>query len=143
MTSLHHRRARRLPALWVAVMVAGAVFVLGGGSARASCGDWLQGHVPAGTPAVTAEDGSLANADVAPLRLPGNRPCNGPSCGRAPHVPPAPSEAPPTTLDLERDAILAYGCVDPLPGISRMTAIDDPFSASALCGRLDRPPRGV
>jgi len=114
--------------------------LLSGGQVDASCGDWLEGHVPAGSHA--ADWGGPAS-DLTPLRPPGQRPCNGPSCGRAPHVPHAPYETPTVPLDLERDAILAHGAPDPIPGTTRMTAIEEPLLPSALRGRPERPPRTV
>jgi len=110
-------------------------------SAEASCGDWLVGHdMPAQASEVS--DGSPSSsaprpADAAPRR----RPCNGPSCGRAPVAPLAPSEFPTTPLDLDRDALLS----DLVP-VDATTAgvwlvIDEPLSIPAVSGPPERPPR--
>lgn len=120
------------------------VVMLCGSNLEASCGDWLEGHVPldaANSLSAAPAGGPLAGA--LPFHLPGKRPCNGPSCGRAPHQPLAPSEAPATTLDLERDAILVLTHDDASIARRLAWAIGDLAPLSAFSGRLDRPPRGA
>lgn len=142
MTPPRHRRVRRLPALLLGGIVAAMALVVGGGSAQASCGDWLDGHGPAGVHGVTAGL-DAPRSDVTPLHPPGKRTCNGPSCGGAPHLPPVSPDVPAIQLDLERDAILARDAPDPDPGAARMPAVGEPRSTAALRGRPERPPRGV
>lgn len=109
-------------------------------SAQASCGDWLVGHdMPAHSPAVTADEApDAATAKLAqPLR---RRPCNGPSCGRAPVAPLAPSEAtsPP---DLERAALLSNLAPVEASTAGAWLALDEPLLIPAVFGPPERPPR--
>lgn len=109
-------------------------------SAQASCGDWLVGHdMPAHSPDVTSgEADDAATAKLAqPLR---RRPCNGPSCGRAPVAPLAPSEAssPP---DLERAALLSNLAPVEASTAGAWLALDEPLLIPAVFGPPERPPR--
>ncbi|MEI8368541.1 MAG: hypothetical protein WCJ31_08905 [Planctomycetia bacterium] len=109
-------------------------------SAQASCGDWLVGHdMPAHSPDVTsgkADDDDAAEPGQ-PLR---RRPCNGPSCGRAPVAPLAPSEAtsPP---DLERAALLSNLAPVEASTAGAWLALDEPLLIPAVFGPPERPPR--
>ena len=109
-------------------------------SAQASCGDWLVGHdMPAHSPDVTsgeADDAATAKPGQ-PLR---RRPCNGPSCGRAPVAPLAPSEAtnPP---DLERAALLSNLAPVEASTAGAWLALDEPLLIPAVFGPPERPPR--
>ena len=110
-------------------------------SAQASCGDWLVGHdMPAHAPEMAAGDADAA-AVAKPAEAPRRRPCNGPSCGRAPVAPLAPSEAPTTPLELDRAALLSD-----LPPVEASIAgawlvLDEPLSIPAVSGPPERPPR--
>ena len=109
-------------------------------SAQASCGDWLVGHdMPAPSPDVTSgEADDAATAKLArPLR---RRPCNGPSCGRAPVAPLAPSEAtsPP---DLERAAVLSSLAPVEASTAGAWLALEEPLLIPAVSGPPERPPR--
>ena len=129
---------RALPAAFALCMAA-----FFGPSAEASCGDWLEGHAAPGVHERALVNGPGPASDAAPLRLPGNRPCNGPSCGRSPHVPLVPSEAPAASPDLERDAIIVAPPVDASAAPRRLVAVDDLSLPSAVSGRPERPPRAV
>ena len=111
-------------------------------SAQASCGDWLVGHdMPAHSPAVTANeapDAATANKLAQPLR---RRPCHGPSCNRAPVAPLAPSEAPTSTPDLERAALLSDLAPVEASTAGAWLALDEPLLIPAVFGPPERPPR--
>ena len=110
-------------------------------SAQASCGDWLVGHdMPAHSPDVTSgEADDAATAKLAqPLR---RRPCNGPSCGRAPVAPLAPSEAPTSSPDLERAALLSNLAPVEASTAGAWLALDEPLLIPAVFGPPERPPR--
>ena len=110
-------------------------------SAEASCGDWLVGHdLPDHAPQLISAVETGSN-QAKPAEAPRRGPCNGPSCGRAPVAPLAPSEAPTTPPDLDRDALLS----DLVP-VDASTAgvwlvIDEPLSIPAVSGPPERPPR--
>ncbi len=138
--AFHHPVTRFLRSC--GVVVALVLIALGSfQSAQASCGDWLVGHdMPAHASEVTAGDAGETSA-AKPAESPRRRPCNGPSCGRAPVAPLAPSEAPTTPLELDRAALLS----DPTPAeISTAGAwlvLDEPLSIPAVSGPPERPPR--
>jgi hypothetical protein len=109
-------------------------------TAVASCGDWLEGHVVqshavASTPA--AGPSGAADERSAPPR----RACRGPSCGRGPALPFAPTAAPVAPIDHERDAVLTNAGAAVVPGRGIVIPADAPPLASALAERLERPPR--
>ena len=110
-------------------------------SAQASCGDWLVGHdMPAHSPDMTSgEADDIASAKLAPpLR---RRPCNGPSCGRAPVAPLSPSEAPTNAPDLERAAVLSNLAPVEASTAGAWLALDEPLLIPAVFGPPERPPR--
>jgi hypothetical protein len=110
-------------------------------SAQASCGDWLVGHdMPAHAPDVTAGDAG-ETAAAKPAQAPRRRPCNGPSCGRAPVAPLAPSEAPTTPLELDRDGLLSDLTPVEISTAGAWLALDEPLSIPAVSGPPERPPR--
>ena len=139
---IHHPLTRFFRSCGIVAIV--AFLALGSiESAQGSCGDWLVGHdMPAHAAEVTGgEAGDSAAAK--PAGTPKRRPCNGPSCGRAPVAPLAPSEAPTTPPDLDRDALLS----DLVP-VDASTAgvwlvIDEPLSIPAVSGPPERPPRAA
>lgn len=136
----HHSVTRFLRSCGLVVVV--ACLALGTfQSAQASCGDWLVGHdMPAHAQEVTAGDvGETASAKPAPA--PRRRPCNGPSCGRAPIAPLAPSEAPTTPLELDRDALLSALTPVEISTAGAWLALDEPLLIPAVSGPLERPPR--
>jgi hypothetical protein len=139
-SALHHPLTRFLRSCGI---VAALVLMALGSfqSAQASCGDWLVGHdMPAHAPDVTAGDvGETASAKPAPA--PRRRPCNGPSCGRAPIPPLAPSEAPTTPLELDRDALLSALTPVEISTAGAWLALDEPLLIPAVSGPLERPPR--
>jgi hypothetical protein len=127
-----------------ALLVLSAVIALGSlESAEASCGDWLVGHdMPAHAAELAGGDNGAAAAEPAgvPAR---RRPCNGPSCGRAPVLPLAPSEAPSAPIDLDRAALFAsLAPVDPATA-GAWLVLDEPLSIPAVSGPPERPPRVV
>lgn len=112
-------------------------------SAKASCGDWLVGHdLPdQGSQLISAVE--TGGNQAKPAEAPRRRPCNGPSCGRAPVAPLAPSDAPTTPLDLDRAALLSS-----LPPVDASAAdawlvVDEPLSIPAVSGPPERPPRAA
>ncbi len=119
-------------------------------SAEASCGDWLVGHgVP--SQAAEADAGNRADAGNAvdagnagaatPTEAPRRRPCNGPSCGRAPVAPLAPSDAPTVPLELDRAALLSSLLPVDASTAGAWLVIDEPLSIPAVSGPPERPPR--
>jgi hypothetical protein len=119
-------------------------------SAEASCGDWLVGHdVPAQAaeadainPADAGNAVDAANAGAAtPTEAPRRRPCNGPSCGRAPVAPLAPSDAPTVPLELDRAALLSSLLPVDASTAGAWLVIDEPLSIPAVSGPPERPPR--
>ena len=121
-------------------------------SAEASCGDWLVGHgVP--SQAAEADAGNRADAGNAvdagnagaatPTEAPRRRPCNGPSCGRAPVAPLAPSDAPTVPLELDRAALLSSLLPVDASTAGAWLVIDEPLSIPAVSGPPERPPRVV
>jgi hypothetical protein len=125
-------------------------------SAEASCGDWLVDHdVPsqaaeadAGNSAdainrVDAENAvDAANAGAAtPIEAPRRRPCNGPSCGRAPVAPLSPSDAPTLPIELDRAALLSSLLPVDASTAGGWLVIDEPLSIPAVSGPPERPPR--
>ena len=110
-------------------------------SAQASCGDWLVGHdMPAHSPDMTSgEADDIASAKLAPpLR---RRPCNGPSCGRAPVAPLSPSEAPTNAPDLGRAAVLSNLAPVEASTAGAWLALDEPLLIPAVFGPPERPTR--
>ena len=119
-------------------------------SAEASCGDWLVGHgVP--SQAAEADAGNRADAGNAvdagnagaatPTEAPRRRPCNGPSCGRAPVAPLAPSDAPTVPIELDRAALLSSLLPVDASTAGAWLVIDEPLSIPAVSGPPERPPR--
>ena len=110
------------------------MFALGmaaGGTAEASCGDWLAGH--GDEPVVENRTGPTSPAI----------PCNGPSCRRSrenlPIAPLSPSrqfEQPERWLTVFEDLSSRPVLVTALPGEVGASAID------GLRPAIDRPPRG-
>ena len=127
------------------IVVVLALIALGSSqSAEASCGDWLVGHdMPSQTAEVDA--GNLADAGKAaasiPIEAPRRRPCNGPSCGRAPVAPLAPSDAPTVPLELDRAALLSSLLPVDASTAGAWLVIDEPLSIPAVSGPPERPPR--
>jgi hypothetical protein len=119
-------------------------------SAEASCGDWLVGHdVPAQAteadainPADAGNAVDAANAGAAtPTAAPRRRPCNGPSCGRSPVAPLAPSDAPTLPIELDRAALLSSLLPVDASTAGAWLVIDEPLSIPAVSGPPERPPR--
>ena len=109
-------------------------------TAQASCGDWLAGHAmeaSAAVPATVLPPSGAADERSAPPR----RACRGPSCGRGPALPFAPTGAPVAPVVHERDAVLASAGAAVVPGRGIVIPADAPPLASALAERLERPPR--
>lgn len=147
--SFHHLQTRCLRVCslqtrflrFCGIVVVLALMALGSfQSAQASCGDWLVGHdMPVHSPEVTG--GEAPDAATAKLaQPPRRRPCNGPSCGRAPVAPLAPSEAtsPP---DLERAAVLSDLAPVEASTAGAWLALDEPLLIPAVFGPPERPPR--
>ena len=113
-------------------------------SSEASCGDWLVGHdMPSQTAEVDA--GNFADAGKAaasiPIEAPRRRPCNGPSCGRAPVAPLAPSDAPTLPIELDRAALLSSLLPVDASTAGAWLVIDEFLSIPAISGPPERPPR--
>lgn len=109
-------------------------------TAQASCGDWLAGHAmeaSAAVPATVLPPSGAADERSAPPR----RACRGPSCGRGPALPFAPTGAPVAPVVHERDAVLPSAGAAVVPGRGIVIPADAPPLASALAERLERPPR--
>jgi hypothetical protein len=123
----------------VAVLV---LIVLGSvQSAQASCGDWLVGHdMPAHAPQLASAAEAGGN-QAKPAEAPRRRPCNGPSCGRAPVAPLAPSEAPTISPDLDRAALLSGLVPVEASTAGAWLAFDEPLLIPAVSGPPERPPR--
>jgi hypothetical protein len=159
-------RARREPGMsrvgcrdLVVAVLATACVAWAVSDARASCGDWLEGHENNGHQSNAwqaadhgatdhgATDQAAATArterEAAPRARPSRGPCRGPSCSkRPPTAPLAPSE-PPHESAGERWCQLVES---PAPmSVSRFAVAmgDEPAPLSACSGRLDRPPRDV
>ena len=113
-------------------------------SAEASCGDWLVGHdVPvqaAEADAINPADAGNAGA-ATPIEAPRRRPCNGPSCGRSPVAPLAPSDAPTLPIELDRAALLSSLLSVDASTAGAWLVIDEPLSIPAVSGPPERPPR--
>jgi len=132
-----------------AVVAACLLLVLAAPRSEASCGDWLEGHGTTRAEAAHAgiEQGTVAPVDAAGDRLvrvplPGRRPCNGPSCGRAPApLPFSPGDAPVVSVDLEGDAMLSSAVVLACQGSTALIEADETLLPAAVCGRPERPPR--
>jgi len=113
-------------------------------SAEASCGDWLVGH---DVPAHAAEADAINPADAGnaaaatPAEAPRRRPCNGPSCGRSPVAPLAPSDAPTLPIELDRAALLSSLLPVDTSTAGGWLVIDEPLSIPAVFGPPERPPR--
>jgi hypothetical protein len=123
------------------------LLVLAGASrAQASCGDWLEGHALDGH-AMEARGGAVTarharpHDSARPMTPPA--PCSGPSCRRAPALPPAPGGAPVTPLDFDSDAVLPAETAPPSPSPALRLFSDLPRLSAALRDRPERPPRGV
>lgn len=113
-------------------------------SSEASCGDWLVDHdVP--SQAAEADAINPANAGNAaaatPIEAPRRRPCNGPSCGRAPVAPLSPSDAPTLPIELDRAALLSSLLPVDASTAGGWLVIDEPLSIPAVSGPPERPPR--
>ena len=113
-------------------------------SSEASCGDWLVGHdVPAQV--AKADAGNAVDAGKAgaatPTEAPRRRPCNGPSCGRAPVAPLAPSDAPTLPIELDRAALLSSLLPVDASTAGAWLVIDEFLSIPAISGPPERPPR--
>ncbi len=113
-------------------------------SSEASCGDWLVGHdVPAQVAkadARNAVDAGKAGA-ATPTEAPRRRPCNGPSCGRSPVAPLAPSDAPTLPIELDRAALLSSLLPVDASTAGAWLVIDEFLSIPAISGPPERPPR--
>lgn len=113
-------------------------------SAEATCGDWLVGH---GVPSQAAEADAGNSADTGnagaatPIEAPRRRPCSGPSCGRAPVAPLAPSDAPTVPIELDRAALLSSLLPVDASTAGAWLVIDEPLSIPAVSGPPERPPR--
>lgn len=128
------------------VVVATAVLLVLAGlacsRAEASCGDWLEGHAAPSVAGRVAEINATAAADgAAPLAHPLQRPCRGPSCGRAPRLPTIPPEPPAVPVELERDAVLPAAAIVSVSGFVVWLVPDEPFSPAAGDDPAERPPR--
>ncbi len=119
-------------------------------SAEASCGDWLVGHdrpsqaaeADAGNRADAGNAVDAANAgEATPIEAPRRRPCNGPSCRRAPVAPLAPSDAPTVPIELDRAALLSSLLPVDASTAGAWLVIDEPLSIPAVSGPPERPPR--
>jgi len=137
--SFHHLQTRFLRSCGIVVVL--ALMALGSfQSAQASCGDWLVGHdMSAHAPEMNAVEAE-ATATAKPAQPLRRRPCHGPSCGRAPVAPLAPSEAtsPP---DLERAAVLSNLAPVVASTAGAWLALDEPLLIPAVSGPPERPPR--
>jgi hypothetical protein len=110
-------------------------------SAHASCGDWLDGHdLPSPAPVVAAGD-AAGTGTAKPATAPRRRPCNGPSCGRAPAAPLVPSEAPTASPDLDRAALISGLVAVPAATAGAWLTFDEPILIPAISGPPERPPR--
>ena len=126
------------------IVVVLALIALGSQSAEASCGDWLVGHdMPSQAAEVDAGNAvDAANAgEATPIEAPRRRPCNGPSCGRAPVAPLAPSDAPTLPIELDRAALLSSLLPVDATTAGAWLVIDEPLSIPAVSGPPERPPR--
>ena len=126
------------------IVVVLALIALGSQSAEASCGDWLVGHdMPSQAAEVDAGNAvDAANAgEATPIEAPRRRPCNGPSCGRAPVAPLAPSDAPTLPIELDRAALLSSLLPVDASTAGAWLVIDEPLSIPAVSGPPERPPR--
>lgn len=122
-----------------------AIIALGSSeSAVASCGDWLVGH-DRPSQAAEADAGNRADAgnagEATPIEAPRRRPCNGPSCRRAPVAPLAPSDAPTVPIELDRAALLSGLLPVDASTAGAWLVIDEPLSIPAVSGPPERPPR--
>jgi len=138
------RPGGRAAAAAVLVIACGA---WGVADARASCGDWLEGHQTAGhvsgvhAAAETAAD--PVAGDAAPASRPARGPCRGPTCSTRPVSTPALPSEPPRDTAGERWCRLAE---PPGPRPEARCAVadaDEPAPRSASAGRLERPPRNA
>ena len=147
-TSSHPARDRHSGGRALAV----AALVIAGGAwaasdARASCGDWLEGHQTAGhvsgVRAAAAPAADPVAAEAAPASRPARGPCRGPSCSKRPVSTPALPSEPPRDTAGERWCRLAEP-PGPRPEARCAVAVaDEPAPRSASAGRLERPPRNA
>ena len=107
-------------------------------SAEASCGDWLVGH---DLPSQAADMDAGNPAAATPIEAPRRRPCNGPSCGRGPVAPLAPSDAPTVPIELDRAALLSSLLSVDASTAGAWLVVDEPLSIAAISGPPERPPR--
>jgi len=115
--------------------------------ARASCGDWLEGHQgdghDTGVHQSAARGDVPAAGDPTPASRPSRGPCRGPSCSKRPASAPASPSEPPREPAGERWCRLA-ALQSPRPEARQAVAIaDEPAPRSACAGRLERPPRNA
>lgn len=137
--------ACHVPSRWllraIGPLVALAVVIVGGSRAQASCGDWLEGHaMEAHASAATAR--TARPLDPARPMAP-TAPCSGPSCRRAPQLPPAPGGAPVTPLDFDSDAVLPADVAPQAQAPALRLFSEQPRLSAALRDCPERPPRGV
>jgi hypothetical protein len=125
---------------WVGAALSLALVPALASTARASCGDWLEGHAAEHQVAASAP-GLPPSADGDHRSAPPRRTCRGPSCGRSPALPLAPINAPTAPVDHERDAVLACAGATVPSGRGAPIPADTPPVGTAPCGRLERPPR--
>lgn len=127
-------------------LVVGCLCLLSSAGADASCGDWLQGHADMASAEKSLADNPADGIGEA-RQVPGvpmpSRPCNGPACRKAPQFPLIPTDAPATSLELERDAVLRSRAGDLSFHPHAILVVDDPFFLSASANPLERPPRVI
>jgi hypothetical protein len=121
-----------------------AALGLAGSRAEASCGDWLEGHAEsraaADHPDAREAAGMNGRPDASASAPVSRRPCRGPSCGRRPGPPLAPTNSPSVSLDVERDAVLAAAVAVPDVSLVAWFSPDELFSPSAGRDPAERPP---
>lgn len=130
-------RCRLRPVLTVLAVGLG-VWLWGGSTARATCGDYLADHAGHGMMA-----GDELQADFAARESSGQMPCDGPECRRAPESPGMPVPVPPPTFQGERWACLNGPAAAPPKCAGRLVPDDDLLLPGGDPLALERPPRAL
>ena len=126
----------RLRTLLTVLAIALGVWLAGGSTAEATCGDYLD-HSAYGMMQGHENAADLKTEETGPA------PCDGPDCRRAPELPALPVPPTPPTFAGERWACLS--CPPPVTPRSagRLIPDDEPLLPGGTPFALERPPRSM